>query len=409
MTREKELFLAALKAAMRNEYVHWDMEISSEEWDAILHLAEAHRVLPMVFQAVYACPAAARVDRALTALYRQKAMQMVVVQTRKTAEFLPLLRALQDAGAEPLVVKGIVCRKLYPNPDHRLSSDEDVWIPPEKMEVCHRVMTEYGLRTPDPDAEDYELPYTSTRGSLYVEIHKSLFPPEHEAYGDLNRFFTNTRARSGELRGVPTMDCTDHMLYLVCHAFKHFLHSGFGIRQVCDMIFFANAYGDRIDWIRILDRCRQIRAEQFTAGIFRIGWKYLDFSLEKSRYPLQWQAIYVDEGELLEDILQAGVYGSSDRSRVHSSRITLDAFASQKRGSRKSNGLLKTVFPSAKELEGRYPYLKTKPLLLPVAWTDRILKYQKETASGASAAGESIRIGSRRVELLKRYGILDKN
>ena len=405
MKRETELFLGALKAAMKNEYVDWNTEISREEWAAVLRLAEVHRVLPMVFQAVYTCPAAAGADRELMRLYRRKTMHSVALQTRKTTEFRPILEALREAGVEPLVVKGIVCRQLYPNPDYRFSSDEDVWIPPEQMEACHRVLSRYGMATPDPASADYELPYTSKSGALYLEVHKSLFPPESDAYGDLNRFFAGARSRQILAGGVPTMDYTDHLLYLICHAFKHFLHSGFGIRQVCDMIVFANAYGREIDWIRILDACRQIRAEQFTAGIFRIGWKYLNFSVEDSRYPLQWQAIYVDETPLLEDILQSGVYGSADQNRVHSSRITLDAFSAQKRGRRGSGGVLKSVFPPAKSLESRYPYLKEKPILLPVAWTDRLLRFQKGPASGSDA----VRIGSQRVELLKRYGVLDKN
>ena len=62
------------------------------------------------------------------------------------------------------------------------------------------------------------------------------------------------------------------------------------------------------------------------------------------------------------------------------------------------NGLLRTVFPPARQLAGRYPYLKEKPYLLPLAWT-----------AGGSAdnnAAQSIKIGNGRVALLKEYGII---
>lgn len=404
MKREKVLFLQAVSAALKNEKVVWDIKISREEWEEIMKMAEAHRMLPMVYQAVYDCPAAKRADTELMHDYRLYSMQMVMLQTQKSAEFAPLLTALRTAGVHPLVVKGITCRQLYPNPDHRMSSDEDILIPPEKFAVCHQVMTRFGLSTEDPSGEAYELPYTRPGSALYIEIHRSLFPPDSEAYGDLNRYFKEARGRAVEQNGVPTLHPTDHMLYLLMHAFKHFLHSGFGLRQVCDLILFANRYGSEIDWMYVLDICRQIRAEQFAAGLFRIGWKYLNFSLEESRYPLQWQAIYVDETLLLEDILQAGVYGSSDEDRHHSSTITLNAVSAQKLGRANTGSLLKTVFPSAKELEGRYPYLKTKPLLLPIAWTERLVKYGRSK----NDAGKSIRIGNERIELMKKYGILDK-
>ena len=62
----------------------------------------------------------------------------------------------------------------------------------------------------------------------------------------------------------------------------------------------------------------------------------------------------------------------------------------------------------ARQLAGRYPYLKEKPYLLPLAWVNRILKYGKETAGGSADnnAAQSIKIGNGRVALLKEYGII---
>lgn len=407
MNLDNHLFMQALCAALKNEAVQWDREVTGKELAAVLALAQSHRVLPMVYQAVHRSAAAADTDPDLLAHYRRSAMQMVMLQTRKTAEFLPLLAALEEAGVEPILVKGITCRNLYPQPDYRLSSDEDVLIPPENFEKCHEILTKFGLSTPNPETEDYEIPYRGDASSLYLEVHRSLFPPDSQAYGHLNRFFDEAGSRREVIDGIPTLHPTDHMLYLLCHAFKHFIHSGFGIRQVCDMILFANRFGSRIDWLGLLERCREIRAEKFAAGLFAIGKEYLGFDWEMAGFPPQWQAIRVEETELLEDVLRAGVYGSSDRSRLHSSTITLNAVTAQKQGKRPGS-IVKTVFPSAKALEGRYPYLKDKPFLLPVAWTQRLVHYSRESGKPDNRAGESIRIGAERIALLKQYGVLDK-
>jgi len=404
MKKETQLFLEAVRAALKNESVNWDMEISRSEWEQILKLAEAHRMLPMVFQAVYSCPAARRADPELMRWYRLCSMQMVMLQTQKSAEVPVLLDTLQKAGVEPLVVKGIICRRLYPNPDHRMSSDEDILIPPEHFSACNEALNRLGMFTEDPADESYELAYSKAGTPLYIEIHRSLFPEKSDAYGDLNRFFRDVSGRAQVLDGVPTLHPTDHMLYLFMHAFKHFVHSGFGLRQVCDMILFANRYGSQIDWIYVLDRCRMVRAEVFAAGLLRIGWKYLDFSLDQSQLPLQWQTIYVNEAPLLEDILASGVYGNADEDRLHSSSITLNAVSAQKQGKTGAVSLLKTVFPSVKVMQAKYPYLKKKPLLLPVAWTDRLVRY----GMSGNKPKQSVRIGNERIELLKKYGILDK-
>lgn len=407
MDKIQQLFLQAIGAAVKNEQVDWQEPLTGEEWVSLFRMAETHRVLPMIFQAVYASPAAASADPGLMGWYRMQTMQHVTLQTQKTAQFLPILEALRNAGVQPLVVKGIVCRSLYPEPDYRLSSDEDILVSPEQFDDCCRVLEDLGMKSGDRDPNSYEIPFVLPGTAQLIELHRSLFPWESDAYGDLNRFFTDVHSRGVEADGIPTLPPTEHLLYLILHAYKHFLHSGFGIRQVCDLVFFANAWGAELDWAYILDCCTQVRAEQFAAALFRIGRKYLNFSLEDSRYSLQWQAIYVDEQPLLEDILCAGVYGDADMSRKHSSNITLQAVAARDKGG-SGHGLLKSVFPSARDLEARYPYLKTKPILLPVAWTDRLLKYHLETVrSSKNTPGGSIRIGNARVELLRRYGILN--
>ena len=53
-------------------------------------------------------------------------------------------------------------------------------------------------------------------------------------------------------------------------------------------------------------------------------------------------------------------------------------------------------------------YLEKYPVLLPVAWGSRVLTYGRETLRSGSDAGESVRIGSKRIELLKTYGIIDR-
>lgn len=407
MNRESILFLNALGSALRDEPVSWGAEVSPEQFIGVMNLAERHRVLPMIYQVVHSSPAARAVGGTVMSRYRNATMHAVMLQTRKAAELLPVLDAFRQAGVKPLVVKGIICRRLYPHPDQRFSTDEDILVRPEQFADCHRVLESCGLATRDPESEDYELPYFSREGTLYLEMHKSLFPPENEAFGSLNRFFGEAPERAIEIDGVPTMCHTDHMLYLICHAFKHFIHSGFGLRQVCDMILFANEWGSQIDWQYVLGCSRQIRAERFAASLFRIGEVYLGFSPEKAQYPECWQEIAVDEEMLLQDLLEAGVYGKTDLSRQHSSTITLNAVAAQNQGKR-GGGILKTVFPPAKALEGRYPYLKNNPILLPIAWTQRLIQYGKESGSADNRATESVRVGKERVALLRQYGILDE-
>ncbi len=405
MNRVHDMFLQILKAALQGKQLTEYEELSKEEWQDVLKLAEIHNVLPLVYQSCFSVP----VLRDMPEL-RSKVRRLVMLQTMKTAEFLQTYEALQKSGATPLIVKGLICRQLYSQPDLRLSSDEDVFIPEEQFELCHRCLMEQGMYTSTEDSQmekDYEVPYHKKDGVLYIELHKSMFPLESEAYGDWNRFFEKAIENAIEINGVRTLCHTDHLFYLICHAFKHFLHSGFGIRQVCDIVMFANAYGQEINWDKVYHNCCEIHAEVFTAALFRIGKNYLVFDEEKACYPSYWKETVVDENAMLEDLLSSGVYGGATMSRKHSSNITLDAVSADKQGKKAKPSLKNTLFPPVKSLENRYPYLKKHPYLLPCAWFSRILTYCGEKRKIANnSAAESLKIGSERVELLRQYKII---
>lgn len=414
MDATTKIFLAILKDALNNRQADPGREIGPNEWQKLFHLASIHNVLPIFCAAAYAVPSLRQADQAFVETVKRRVRQQVTMQSLQTDAFLALNRTIQAAGVKALVVKGIICRSLYPQPDYRLSSDEDILIPADQFDKCHQVITAFGMQTTvdgDKRAEVYEIPYHSTESPLYIELHKHLFPPESDAYGDMNRFFEEAFRRTipEEILGntVYTLEYTDHLFYLICHAFKHFLHSGFGIRQVCDIILYANAFGRRINWLQILDHCREIHADKFAAAVFQIGSNYLVFDPDKAAYPSDWRKIRVNELPLLEDLLSAGVYGGADMSRKHSSNITLDAVAAQKQGRKAKGRMISSAFPSARQLESRYPYLQKHPYLLPVAWCSRFWKYSRELQhSRNNNAVDALKIGSERIALMKEYGIL---
>lgn len=414
MDKINKMFLQALKASLLKKRVKWDFQITQEEWMRLFHQAEIHHILPMIYDAVYDCPAAKRLDASFFIPFKKKTVQLVMAQTIKTSEFLQLYQYLRRADIRPVMVKGIICRELYPNPDYRISGDEDMLIRPEEFGACHGKLLEYGMTVADPGQdvqEACEVPYGKPGSPIYIELHKYLFPPDSEAYGEFNQFFENIHERTIEIvvQGIPVsaMEHTSHFFYLICHAFKHFMHSGFGIRQVCDLVLYANEYGSRIDWEKVLEECRAIHAELFTAALLRIGEKYLVFDPQKACFPAEWSSMEVDETMLLNDLLDAGIYGGADMNRKHSSNITLNVVSAQKSGKSGSTSVLRTVFPTVKNMSGRYPYLKKYPWMLPVAWADRIMKYRKEISRAAGdRAANSVQIGNDRVELMRQYGII---
>lgn len=379
-------------------------EIPAEnvDWSAVFALAGQQKLLPLVFEAARTAPAAAE-NAALFASVKQQVIGQVLHQTLRAAEFAALYGDLRAAGLHPVVVKGQLCSRLYPLQDHRISADDDLYIPEAEFPACHARLLANGLTTDTPADElaaADEVSYTKEGSPLYIELHRHLFDSSADAHDDLNRFFADLHPV--EIDGFLAMPPHEHLLYLILHAYKHFVRSGIGLRQFCDIGLWARAYHDQIDWLRLHDQCRTVHAATFAAAAFCIAANDLGIELD---LPAPWEDT-MDVAPLLHDTLCGGVYGSNDYTRLHASTVTLNAVRASRTGGRSS--VLRTVFPPRSALARRYPYLKKHTWLLPAAWAQRLAHYarEKQQTTADSAAG-SLRLARERIELMKQYDILE--
>ncbi len=432
--KDYSLFLEFLSCSIHGKKTTRKGSLSIDEITDLLQLAKIHKVLPLISECIYwylltnnirkgvvdtkTAESNIPKEKVMNSL-RKQARKETINQAQRSAAFLELYQYLAGKGLQPVVMKGIICRDLYPNPEQRPSVDEDLLVPPEDFDRYHHAFLEYGLTTTEPVEkvrcgakggflrnDFYELAYKSPNQLLCVELHISPFPLGSESYGDCNRFFAKSYINRIQTRiygvHVSTLEYTDHLLYMICHAYKHFLHGGFGIRQVCDILSFSDRYTTQIDWPYIRGSCEEIRIMYFTSAIYRIGEKHLDFTVPKIFCDIE-----VDESDLLEDILTGGIYGVEDINRAHSSTLTLDAVASQKKGKR-SVGPLHSVFLPLNDMKGKYPYLERCPVLLPFAWGQRVIRYLGQGGQDSrKKPGETLKIGQERIKLLKKYGIID--
>ena len=398
LTATERQFLHIAKAAVSGG----ELPAENVDWPAIFALANQQKLLPIVFEAVRKTPAAEE-NAALFAVTKQQVIGQVLNQTVRASAFAALYQTLRAAGLHPIVVKGQLCSRLYPLKDHRISADDDLYTPDAEFMACHEQFLTNGLRTDTPADElatADEVSYTKNGSPLYIELHRHLFDSAEDAHDELNHFFADLNPV--EIDGLLAMPPHEHLLYLLLHAYKHFVRSGIGLRQFCDIGLWARAYHGEIDWQRLHEQCESVHAATFAAAAFRIARDYLGIEFD---LPAPWSDA-IDVEPLLHDSLCGGVYGSNDLTRLHSSTVTLNAVKASRTGE-KSN-VLRTVFPKREYLERRYPYLKKRPYMLPVAWVQRIAHYASEKQSGAdSSASGSIKLAKERIELMKRYGIMD--
>ena len=117
------LFLDALSAAIHGGHVRWD-SLTPELWMSLFRLAEQQKLLPLLADAVLERSGAE--EAPICAAARSAARRQVLLQAQKDAAFLPVYHRLRDGGVDALVVKGCLCRSVYPNGALRISADEDL-------------------------------------------------------------------------------------------------------------------------------------------------------------------------------------------------------------------------------------------------------------------------------------------
>ena len=277
-------------------------------------------------------------------------------------------------------MKGILCRETYPDPDARISSDEDLYVLEELYSAFHQALLALGFSCEEPDYQNaHEVRYF--QGDLMIEGHWELFPQDSRALDALNAltddFWESATVR--EIGGVPlrVLEPTDHMTFLLLHAFKHFVNSGVGVRQICDVAQYLH---------QAVKEGKQIDDE------------ILDEAIHIGRLAARGQRGAAHRRAQRRDLRLVG--HEPQAQRQHHARSVENA-----ENASRAKSLLRTAFPNRAVMETSFPWVRKSALILPAAWSLRIVRYLRSRGEGNSAS-ESLQIGAERLALLKEYKIL---
>lgn len=401
-------FLSLLKSSLKNEKYDGE-KIDFEDLVYIYKMSEIHHVVPMIYNAAYNEDFFKECDANFQAMFKSSAFRYIFSQIQRTNHFLEVYKKLSEKNIKILVFKGIIFRNMYNNPDDRISSDEDILIKKEDYEKVKEFFLSEGFEFID---KGEECAYFSKNTGLCIEVSTSLFSHESKAYGHLNKLFEDVFEKSIKINidkiDILTLSHEQHLIYIVFHNMKHFLTGGFGIRQVADFSKYIETYGEYINWEKFWSDLKDLNYDTFALNLIEISLKYLGFNNDKITYPdnitsfdelKNSQKYYINSESLINDILDAGVFGASTMDRKHTALMTLDAVEDKKKSNR-----LKAVFPNVNYLKDNYTYLQKYPILLPVAWGQRILSYLKKNKT--SSYINTMELGKQRIELLKEYKII---
>ncbi len=185
-------------------------------------------------------------------------------------QLLAILPALNAAGIEPLLLKGIasLLGELYESPGIRVLGDIDILVADEKLNVAKNIMLEKGYTyTPIPFQDIVEehkhLPaFVHNDQPVAIEIHRH--PVALKLSGWVNSVSawddnSQISLKTGVVR-LPTPEF--RLLHNFCHCQiedRGYFRGYINVRQILEWVKLRDKYEQELDWVGIqkrVDKCR---------------------------------------------------------------------------------------------------------------------------------------------------------
>ena len=402
-------FLNLIKQAIQKSKD--DIQEDHVDWTYLVQLSKEQDLFPIFVEE--AVKYSSYVERPEYVKEMKEVFEIVNFQVRRTNAFLNLYSKFKKAGVYPLVMKGLICRELYGKlSDHRPSADEDILIPLAEYSKAKEILLANGYQicveeSAEKQLQDIqEVSFIHPDEKLHIELHINAIGRDNPLNCRMNECFENVfkNYRETTIQGVcvRTMGHTDHLLFLVLHAFKHFVGSGLGIRQFLDILLYYEIYGSEVDMDQLCKTLKGLKAFSFWSDIIHIGNRYLGFELHAPQKPKCPE-------ELLENVMESGTFGG----RTEAERIAASTMRNVREEELKSKSnnmvvvLWKAIFPSKAYMLCHAPYLEEKPWLLPIEWVKRWGRFLKRSQGhDGNLAIDSVKTSRRRMKMLKKYDLV---
>lgn len=383
MTNEFLLFLKLFTASARNINVE---SIDKVDAKKLINISNSQSVFPMIADSLIKVSKRNPGIIPGDIINRLELLEVSVISqsAQKNNIIIRALNQLKNSGIEYCLLKGTVYSRLYSNPDLRISSDTDIYVGKENEKKAYIALEKLGFETQFRSKTCHHTRCTHPIGGL-IELHLSFYD---EIFDDL--WFNNTETITEPYitfndsygNSITTLGITDGFIFTFLHIIKHFLTEGVGIRQIMDFILYAEHYEGEIDWQRFNMIVKSLKFDGFADVCFEIGRRFLASPLTRYVTSSTIDINIVDD--FLTDIENGGVLGNDEQARkdfyYHYTRARGEELKngitySEYIGKWSKQSKLKLLFPTYDEMSYNYKYIRKLPLLLPLAWLQRIIKF----------------------------------
>ena len=250
MQPHRDILLSLIRNAL------WGVPVESIsediDWKQVCRLAHQHTLIGLLAVGIQSLPQEYRPNgKILVQLqaYLMRNIQAHMLITRRLGQTLELLRC---EGIEPVLLKGHGLALNYPDPMSRQSGDIDLYVGREEYErAVEACLKKYDVG--NHEAENIKH-YNFINQGVTVELHRIAETLPGVASNRRYQAWTESCLSRSELRpvdieGVVTLlpPYRFDAIYVMYHAWHHFVNGGIGLRQICDWTMYIHRYHDRLD------------------------------------------------------------------------------------------------------------------------------------------------------------------
>ena len=332
------------------------------DWNALLREAKQQAVLPLAYHAAKDCFTGEKAQ-----VLEDRINEIVVNNMLMDFEHVELHQTMEAAGIPYVVMKGSASASYYPQPMLRMMGDVDFLVHKDDAERAGEALKALGFReTAERDNPIHQAYIRQTDHESEWELHWRPNGIPNTPAGEKIRAMLADSIETARLRETENgfyrvPDDFHHGLMILIHTALHLIHSGVGLRHLCDWTVFAAHFS--ADEFRVLfeEKLRSVGLWDFARALTAVSVRYLgcpDPGWIGDRDPALTEA-------LLMDILSGGNFGKKDSQRLNQAKLLVNRTeGTVQRGV----GLRNLVSAMNVKARRSLPAAAEHPILLPAGW-----------------------------------------
>lgn len=377
-TTEKQ-FIDLLSNSIRNEVCK--KKYDNVDWNELMNLSRKHKIEGLIYSALNKAELLENIDEDKVKDLKKEVFFTGVTQISNMSKLEKVFNEFSKENVPVIVLKGLVVREYYPQPEQRSMSDADIFVKAKDINKSKKILIDLGYTEIDAEAS-HHIKYIKS-GYPMIELHWHVM--KRDGFSDeLDLFEDDIWDRTIEVKvkgaKVLSLGYEDLALHLCMHMAAHLAASGFGVRQIVDLVLLVEKKGHLIDWTLFINKAEEFGFKKFIIIMFKIC--NILFSMD---IPKEMAVYKIDDEEMFESLISTifdgGVYGKKDMASNFANQV---AFNYKGKDSNATIGAIRRyfrfIFPSIETMSDKYSYARKIRILTPIAWIHHLFSgiFRKE-------------------------------